>query len=140
MVEGQWVLGGICRETKETFLVPVDKRDAETLTDLILKHVRTGTTIHTDCFASYRRLEELGYRHHTVNHSENFVDPESGCHTNTIESMWWSVKRSLSHTHTRHENFGYHLAEYLWHKKNPDMFTKFRIFLNDVARFYTGEA
>ena len=50
------------------------------------------------------------------------------------------VKRSLSHTHTRHENFVFHLAEYMWHKNHPDMLTKFRHFLNDVARLYTGEA
>ena len=42
MVEGQWVLGGICRETKETFFVPVEDRTSETLIGLIKKHDRTG--------------------------------------------------------------------------------------------------
>ena len=31
VIEGNWVLGGICRETKSIFLVKVGKRDKETL-------------------------------------------------------------------------------------------------------------
>ena len=27
LVEGQWLLGGICRETRQVLLVPVDSRD-----------------------------------------------------------------------------------------------------------------
>ena len=30
VVEGQWVFGGICRETKECFVVPVNSRDKAT--------------------------------------------------------------------------------------------------------------
>ena len=30
-VEGQWVFGGICRQTKACFLVPVERRDKDTL-------------------------------------------------------------------------------------------------------------
>ena len=35
LVEGKWVLGGICRETKEIFLIEVPKRDSATLIPLI---------------------------------------------------------------------------------------------------------
>ena len=55
---------------------------------LILKHVHPGTIIHTDCWKAYSKLVEHGYVHGTVNHSENFVDPESGAHTQSIESNW----------------------------------------------------
>ena len=63
MVEGQWVLGGICRETKETFFVPVEDRTRQTLIGLISKHVKVGSILHTDCFKSYNTeiLEGLGY-------------------------------------------------------------------------------
>ena len=51
-----WVLGGICRETGEMFLVqcPGNKRDRPTLEKLILKHVEKGTKIYTDGWASYK--------------------------------------------------------------------------------------
>ena len=38
-VEGQWVFGGIERSTGKIFLVPVEKRDRETLTAIIVKWI-----------------------------------------------------------------------------------------------------
>ena len=40
LVEGQWVLGGICRETRQVFLVPVDSRDGATLLSIIENMLR----------------------------------------------------------------------------------------------------
>ena len=50
------VLGGICRETGEMFLVqcPENKRDRPTLEKIILEHVEKGTKIYTDGWASYK--------------------------------------------------------------------------------------
>ncbi|CAG2189290.1 unnamed protein product [Mytilus edulis] len=39
VVDGNWVLGGICRETKEIFLMKVDKRDKDTLIPIIEQYV-----------------------------------------------------------------------------------------------------
>jgi hypothetical protein len=48
VVDGNWVFGGICRETKNIFLIKVEKRDKETLIPLIEKYVVKGSTIITD--------------------------------------------------------------------------------------------
>ena len=66
-----WVLGGICRETNEFFLVecPDNKRDRSTLEALIQQHIHPGTTIYTDGWSGYKHLEHLGYRWDWVNHS-----------------------------------------------------------------------
>ena len=44
LVEGQWVVGGICRETKEVFLAPCPEnhRDTATLLTIINNHVQIG--------------------------------------------------------------------------------------------------
>ena len=92
LVEGQWVFGGICRETREFFLVPVEARNAETLLQVIKDYIESGATIISGCWKAYQCLTSEGYKHLTVNHSINFVDPDTGAHTNTIERRWRDTK------------------------------------------------
>ena len=66
VIEGQWVFGGIERGSRKTFLVPVDKRDAETLMTIIRKRVEPGTTVIYDMWKAYRELDEAGFEHLTV--------------------------------------------------------------------------
>ena len=75
LVEGQWVVGGICRETGDIFLAecPNNKRDADTLLDIISRHVEKHSTVVTDCWRGYDRLDREGWQHLTVNHEYNFV-------------------------------------------------------------------
>ena len=81
IIEGQWVLGGICRETKQVFLTTIPSRDKETLLPIIKRRIKPGTTIIQDCWKSYNCLSEEDFTHLTVNHSLNFVDPDSSSHT-----------------------------------------------------------
>jgi len=65
----QWVFGGICRETKECFIVCVPNRSADTLLPIIQRKIRPGSRIISDCWAAYNRIQEdLGFEHLTVNH------------------------------------------------------------------------
>ncbi|KFD49131.1 hypothetical protein M514_09955 [Trichuris suis] len=54
MLGCQWVLGGVCHETGECFLEPVNHRRRSTLVPLIQGHVLTGSTITTYAWRSYR--------------------------------------------------------------------------------------
>ena len=113
-IEGKWVFGGICRETKACFLVPVECRDRDTLLPIIRAHILPGTRIMSDLWKAYDCLKNEGYDHLTVNHSLNFVDPDTGAHTQRIENTWWGVKRSLPRTGTSKELFYGYLQEYMW--------------------------
>ncbi|KII68796.1 hypothetical protein RF11_12073 [Thelohanellus kitauei] len=39
-------------------------------------------------------------QHLTVNHSYNFVYPDTGANTQNVEFKWWQIKRTLPVTHT----------------------------------------
>jgi transposase-like protein len=94
-VKGQWVFGGIKRGSGRAFLVPVENRTAATLKTELCKWVESETTVISDCWSAYRDIDSLGYEHRTVNHTLHFVDPDTGAHTNTIESLWRTVKLFL---------------------------------------------
>ena len=44
-VKGQWVFGGIESDSRECFLIAVEKTDEQTLLPVIQKWIRPGTTI-----------------------------------------------------------------------------------------------
>lgn len=116
-VEGQWVFGGVCRESGAAFLVPVEKRDKETLIPLIKKYILPGTKIISDCWKAYQcipKLEGFNYVHETVNHSKTFKDPVTGAHTNTIEGMWRHVKVRLPSYRREKQNYLRYLAKYMF--------------------------
>ena len=84
-IEGQWVFGGICRETKACFLVPVERRDKEILLPIIRAQILPGARVMSDMWKAYYCLQDEGYHHLTVNHRLNFVDPDTRAHTQSIE-------------------------------------------------------
>ena len=54
----------------------------------------TGSVIYSDEWRAYSGIPAItgkNYTHHTVNHSQNFVDPVTGMLTITIVSRTWSV-------------------------------------------------
>ena len=72
----------------------VQDRTAATLLPIIQAHVRPGTTVRSDEWSAYRRIQGLPnvQQHETVNHSLHFVDPTTGVHTQNVESYWARVK------------------------------------------------
>ncbi|XP_045121432.1 uncharacterized protein LOC123510360 isoform X2 [Portunus trituberculatus] len=86
------VFGGFCPSTQEGFLVFVPNKEAATLLPIIQQYVRPGSIIHTDGLASYDGIGEIDvqppYIHHRVDHSGDFVDPNTGASTNHVEEYW----------------------------------------------------
>ena len=118
-----WLVGGICRETKEIFLELVRKRNVGNLQGIILNNVAPGTTIVTDDWRAYIGLDGKGYEHETINHSENFVDPsDSSIHTQTIENLWRWVKPFLRSKGTNRGALIEYIREYQHKRIQPNNF------------------
>ena len=114
--EGPWVFGAVERGSQKALLFRVPDRTGETLIHhLITTHILPGTVIYSDQFYPYIPLNQLGYIHLSVNHSKNFVNPDSGAHTNTIEGLWALVKKKLkSMSGTLYEHLPSYLDEFIW--------------------------
>jgi transposase-like protein len=121
-VDGIWVLGGVERtHTKRVFLVPVTDRSADTLADVIHRHILPGSIVLSDLWKGYNFLQsDENYTHKTVNHSKNFVDPITKTHTNTIEGTWSGVKRRVPVRCQTQDTVDGHLWEFIWRRKNAE--------------------
>ena len=137
-VDGVWIFGGIEHDTNppKCFFVTVPDCSAETLIPLIKRWIRPGTKILSDCRKSCASLQADGYIHETVSDSVTF-SPETGVHTNTMESSWLSLKKSLPKYGTKKALYESYFAEYCIRQKYleraEDPFLKF---LELIGRVY----
>lgn len=105
---------------------------------IINENILPGTTIISDCWKAYSSLNSEGFTHLTVNHSVNFVDPETGAHTNTIESTWRALKKSLPKHETTKNMYDTYFAQYCVRKQFLiDKGDPFLEFLQIVKKKYT---
>ena len=82
----------------------------------IENYVEPGSTITSDLWSAYKVLDKHpSNRNQTVNHSENFVDPTTDAHTNSIESMWRDANSKNKNMHrTNRDMIDSYLAEFLF--------------------------
>jgi len=92
----RWVFGIYDPTDKVGYIQLVDTRDMITLLPIIKQCVKPGTTIWSDEWVAYHQLSTLGFQHQTVNHSQNFKDPDTGTCTNHVEAYWCAVKRHFN--------------------------------------------
>ena len=122
------VMGMLERTTREVRAMVIPNAKRETLQKKILENVGFGSTIYTDKWVGYDRMDATRYIHETVNHATEYVRGEVS--TQAIENFWSCLKRTLSGTYVAVE--AYHLDLYL----NEQMFRfNNRIGHNDGSRF-----
>lgn len=137
----QWVFGGICRETGDSFLFTVPDRTAATLMPIITQSIAAGSNIVSDEWRAYAGIAAIpgqGYTHSTVNHSQNFVNPVNGAHTQTIERTWRAAKeRNKRQNGTHRQMIDSYMCEFMWRRRvqnnNADVFDTI---LNDIVAFW----
>lgn len=117
-VSERWVFGiaDVSYSPARFYMEVVDDRSAETLLPIIERVCRPGSIIYSDSWSAYRRIQErIGFEHFRVNHSVNFVDPETGVHTQNIESRWAQEKAKINRMKgIRAEKLSKFLAEIVW--------------------------
>lgn len=92
------VFGILGRNGKVNAFV-VSNVKSDTLRPIIEDKIRLGTTIMTDEWNSYARLNE-NYNHNIVQHGKGqYV--KGKCHTNGLENFWSIVKRTINGSYIR---------------------------------------
>lgn len=135
-VEGVWVIGGVEKTPdRRVFFQAVERRDAETIEGIISRHVSPGSIIRTDKWKGYCFLgSSQVYSHQTVNHSTCFKDPQTGCHTNTIEGMWSALKLKISKRYRCIDGITKHLFAFIWRRQNANsLWASFLALLTDCS-------
>lgn len=95
----QPIIGLVERNTKQARLFLVPNRNSSTITKLIKNNVEDGSTIYTDSWRGYSKLNQY-YNHEIINHNgREYV--RGVVHTNTIENIWNHFKRGLRKTHIK---------------------------------------
>ncbi|KAL4148477.1 hypothetical protein QTP88_002710 [Uroleucon formosanum] len=132
----QWIFGGICRETKACFIISVPDRSEKTLLPIIQRYIRPGSIILSDCWKAYNNLQQVGFKHNTVNHTYNFVDPDTGAHTQHIERLWGSAKWGNKKRRGTNRNFlESYLAEFMWRTRLGEQ-DAFETILKDISEIW----
>lgn len=102
----------------------VPKRNKETLLPIIQRIVKQGSIVYSDQWRAYNKIQdELNLEHAVVNHSLNVVDPETGVHTQTIESYWAKAKYKLKEMKgVSSDALPSYLDERMWARTGEDAF------------------
>jgi transposase-like protein len=89
---------GMVERGGEVITRVIPDRTSPTIFPHIRKFVPEGTRVYTDDARSFMGLDIWGYEHETVNHkAKEYV--RGDVHTNTIETFWANVRRSINGTY-----------------------------------------
>jgi transposase-like protein len=104
------VLGIVERKGRVKGIIVPDVR-AKTLVPTVEANVVKDSTVYTDDLPSYNNLENMGFEHKTVAHSQKVYVSAGDIHTNNIEGFWSQLKRSIDGTY--HHVTARHLQGYV---------------------------
>ena len=124
---------GVCRETKEVFMMPVTACDPASLLPLVHAQVEPESTVVTDKWKVYQQLQQEGF----CDRRYTFVDPhDPRVHSQGDKRTWYAsqqerVKRQSTIKRTLVNSY---LAEFLW-RRNVEIICPFKSILNDISLF-----
>ena len=75
------------------------------------------------------------FKHLTVSHSENFIDPTTGAHTQQIESIWNILKRrNKRHCGMKREMLDGYLYKFIWRRRHEGK-NLFLVILENISKY-----
>lgn len=87
--ESFWIVGIVEEGTNgRTLVMPVVNRNKETMNRITQHFIEPNSIVYTDLWLGYIDVQNHGLDHLTVNHSCNFINPETGANTQKIEGLW----------------------------------------------------
>ncbi len=114
------VFGILERDSQRVYVHIIKREDKRTLMPIIRLVVVERSTIYTDQWRGFVDLGIDGYTHHTINHSEEYVN-RKGHHANTIESFWSFAQRRLVKFNGIHRTtLPLHIKECEWRWNHRD--------------------
>ncbi|CAF0765448.1 unnamed protein product [Brachionus calyciflorus] len=143
--EQVWVFGLVERlnsDNESKFCLEIVKnRDALTLIKIICNTCEPETLIFSDSWSSCNKIKDFkNFKHMTVNHSVNFVDPATGTCTNKIESLWNSCKYKFKEMRgCIRDMVQSHIDEFIWrynNKVNVDRKKAYDRILEEISIYY----
>jgi transposase-like protein len=107
---GKVAVLGLRERGGETRAMVIDATDTRTLHGAVHAHVKPGSLVCTDEAQGYNGLDGLWFNHRSVNHGTGEY-AKGSVHTNSIESVWAVLKRSI--IGTWHQVSPKHLGRYV---------------------------
>uniref|UniRef100_A0A7M5VCQ3 ISXO2-like transposase domain-containing protein n=1 Tax=Clytia hemisphaerica TaxID=252671 RepID=A0A7M5VCQ3_9CNID len=100
------------------YMAIVPNRNRRTLTAIINQVLNANSIIHSDQWRAYINLPQFVQNcvgHETVNHTNHFVDPLTGAHTQNIESYWNRFKLKIKAMKgIRRADLQSYMDEFMW--------------------------
>lgn len=134
LVRGMCVFGALERQSRKLVLVPLERRNRQTLLDVIKEYIHPESTIYSKKQYMCGALQEEGYRHIVVNDLSEFATA-SEVHTDNIDKALVSVKSWILRSGNNVDLYPKYLARYLFNRKYPER-KRFHRFLKVVAQMY----
>ena len=119
--DDKWVFGLTERGTLDAIAVQVPpNRTRAMLLPIINRHCNEGTIFCSDGWKAYHKLADHldleDVLHYSVNHSKNYVDQETGAHTQTIEGFWRYAKSYLPAFGMKPKDLNTYLGAFCWYR------------------------
>ena len=91
---GKVIVFGLLKRGGKVYTLIVPDTKTATLEPIIRPSVKPDSIVYTDAYPSYDVLDVSEFRHHRINHSEQFVEGKTNP-INGIENFWNQAKRHL---------------------------------------------